>query len=137
MVSNVTPSFRGTRPALASEGSIFTLPRYVKCTALRGYRRRLVSRDGMATEAINLAISRAAFTYYSRAKGFLCHIVCSPLFGHVAPLGVTKEVHMSDLSSNNDAWLSKLKSHMDTESYTAGTVSQYASPIRNPGNEGG
>jgi integrase/recombinase XerD len=32
---------------------------------------------------------------------------------------------MSDLSSNNDAWLLKLRSHLDTEQYGAGTVSQY------------
>ncbi len=33
---------------------------------------------------------------------------------------------MSDLSSNNDAWFSKLRSHMDTESYvtTAATVKE-------------
>lgn len=32
---------------------------------------------------------------------------------------------MSDLSVNNYAWLSKLRSHLDTEQYGAGTVSQY------------
>jgi hypothetical protein len=32
---------------------------------------------------------------------------------------------MSDQSINNDAWLSKLRSHLDAESYTAATVSQY------------
>jgi hypothetical protein len=32
---------------------------------------------------------------------------------------------MSDLSFNNDAWLSKLRSHLDAERYGAGTVSQY------------
>ena len=37
---------------------------------------------------------------------------------------------MSDLSINNDAWLSKLRSHLDTESYTAGTVSQYMGVAR-------
>jgi hypothetical protein len=37
---------------------------------------------------------------------------------------------MSDLSSNNDAWLAKLRSHLDTESYTAGTVSQYMGVAR-------
>src|SRR5580698_4833787 len=40
------------------------------------------------------------------------------------------EVHMSDLSVNNDAWLSKLRSHLDTESYTGGTVSQYMGVAR-------
>ena len=39
---------------------------------------------------------------------------------------------MSDLSSNNDAWFSKLRSHMDTESYTAATVSQYMGVCRRP-----
>ena len=37
---------------------------------------------------------------------------------------------MSDLSINNDAWLSKLRSHLDAESYTAGTVSQYMGVAR-------
>jgi hypothetical protein len=37
---------------------------------------------------------------------------------------------MSDLSINNDAWLSKLRSHLDTESYTTGTVSQYMGVAR-------
>jgi integrase len=37
---------------------------------------------------------------------------------------------MSDLSNNNDAWLSKLRSHLDAESYTAGTVSQYMGVAR-------
>lgn len=37
---------------------------------------------------------------------------------------------MSDLSFNNDAWLSKLRSHLDTERYGAGTVSQYMSVAR-------
>ena len=37
---------------------------------------------------------------------------------------------MSDLSINNDAWLSKLRSHLDTESYTAGTGSQYMGVAR-------
>ena len=37
---------------------------------------------------------------------------------------------MSGLSINNDAWLSKLRSHLDTESYTAGTVSQYMGVAR-------
>ena len=37
---------------------------------------------------------------------------------------------MSDLSINNDAWLSKLRSHLDAESYTVGTVSQYLGVAR-------
>jgi hypothetical protein len=37
---------------------------------------------------------------------------------------------MSDLSINNDAWLSMLRSHLDAESYTAGTVSQYVGVAR-------
>ena len=37
---------------------------------------------------------------------------------------------MSDLSTNNDAWLSKLRSHLDAESYTVGTVSQYMGVAR-------
>ena len=37
---------------------------------------------------------------------------------------------MSDLSINNDAWLSKLRSHLDTECYGAGTVSQYMGVAR-------
>jgi hypothetical protein len=37
---------------------------------------------------------------------------------------------MSDLSVNNNAWLSKLRSHLDTESYTAGTVGQYMGVAR-------
>jgi len=37
---------------------------------------------------------------------------------------------MSDLSINNDAWLSKLRNHLDAESYTAGTVSQYMGVAR-------
>ncbi|MGB6946952.1 MAG: hypothetical protein WBE37_31435 [Bryobacteraceae bacterium] len=37
---------------------------------------------------------------------------------------------MSDLSVNNDAWLSKLRSHLDTEQYGAGTVSQYMGVAR-------
>jgi site-specific recombinase XerD len=37
---------------------------------------------------------------------------------------------MSDLSINNDAWLSKLRSHLDTESYTAATVGQYMGVAR-------
>jgi hypothetical protein len=32
---------------------------------------------------------------------------------------------MSDLSFNNDAWLSTLRNYLDTEQYGAGTVSQY------------
>ena len=37
---------------------------------------------------------------------------------------------MSDLSINNDAWLSKLRSHLDAEQYGAGTVSQYMAVAR-------
>ncbi|MGA2730347.1 MAG: hypothetical protein ABSE96_21250 [Terracidiphilus sp.] len=37
---------------------------------------------------------------------------------------------MSDQSTNNDAWLSKLRSHMETECYGAGTVSQYMGVAR-------
>jgi integrase/recombinase XerD len=37
---------------------------------------------------------------------------------------------MSDLSINNDAWLSKLRSHLDKECYGAGTVSQYMGVAR-------
>jgi hypothetical protein len=37
---------------------------------------------------------------------------------------------MSDQSLNNDAGLSKLRSHLDTEQYGAGTVSQYMAVAR-------
>jgi hypothetical protein len=37
---------------------------------------------------------------------------------------------MSDQSFNNDAGLSKLRSHLDTEQYGAGTVSQYMAVAR-------
>jgi len=37
---------------------------------------------------------------------------------------------MSDQGINNDAWLSKLRSHLDAESYTVGTVSQYMGVAR-------
>jgi integrase/recombinase XerD len=37
---------------------------------------------------------------------------------------------MSDLSFNNDAWLSKLRSHLDAERYGAGSISQYMAVAR-------
>ena len=37
---------------------------------------------------------------------------------------------MSDLSLTNDAWLSKLRNHLDTEHYGAGSVSQYMGVAR-------
>jgi integrase/recombinase XerD len=40
------------------------------------------------------------------------------------------EVHMSDLSFNNDEWLAKLNSHLDAERYGVGTVSQYIAVAR-------
>ena len=45
-------------------------------------------------------------------------------------LGRHLEVHMSDLSINNDAWLSKLRSHLDAERYGAGSISQYMAVAR-------
>src|SRR5580692_4589349 len=103
------------------------------CTALAV--RRFISAPQSGTPKLHGGHYRrrprlVVKNHYGRANLLFCHIVCSPLFGHVAPLGVTREVHMSDLSTNNDAWLSKLRSHLDTESYTAGTVSQYMGVAR-------
>ena len=47
-----------------------------------------------------------------------------------ATLGRHREVHMLNLSLINDAWLSKLRKHLDTERYAVGSVNQFMGVAR-------
>ena len=70
------------------------------------------------------------FTDYCRAKWLLLPYCLLAIIRTCGTLGRHLEVHMSDQSTNNDPWLSKLRSHLETECYGAGTVSQYMGVAR-------